>query len=465
MKYSKIVNIKVKNLHPHPDNPRKDVGDVSELADSIRKNGLMQNLTVMPIDARELDPEKQTDPDRISVLSDFIVLIGHRRLKAAKQAGLKELPCKIVSQISRKEQIGIMMEENMQRNDLTIWEEANGFQMMLDLGDTEDQIAEKTGFSKSTIRHRVNIAKLDQDVLKEKEQDDGYQLTLKGLYELEKVTDVEKRNEILRSSSSSVDLVARARGAVLSEKKEREKQKIIEMLTAAGIEQMSKKDEERIWYGGNWEKVENYVVGTGKEEYDLPECDEKLYWRSIWSGIEVYKKLKPQKKQETKEEKREKERKAKKKKIKEIMERMDERRKNLLEDIISGKIAPVKNEQTLKDAIWMLIVAAGCGVYRSTMSEEFLTKDSYQCTQAERDEALEKVDSLSVYHQMLVMLSRTMRSGVNEVHDWKVEYQKKNGELRLEAYRIFELYGWYFEEGEKEILDGTSDLYEGGQDD
>ena len=56
-----------------------------------------------------------------------------------------------------------MLLENIQREDLTIQEQAQGFQMMLDLGDTEDQIAEKTGFSKSTVRHRLNIAKLDQE--------------------------------------------------------------------------------------------------------------------------------------------------------------------------------------------------------------------------------------------------------------------------------------------------------------
>ena len=57
-----------------------------------------------------------------------------------------------------------MLEENIQREDLTVWEQAQGFQMMLDLGETEDTIADKTGFSKTTIKHRLNIAKLDQEI-------------------------------------------------------------------------------------------------------------------------------------------------------------------------------------------------------------------------------------------------------------------------------------------------------------
>ena len=82
------------------------------------------------------------------------------------------MPCRIAEGLSRKEQLSIMLEENMQRSDLTIYEQAQGFQLMLDLGDTEEQIAEKTGFSKTTIRRRLNIAKLNQDELKKKEQDE-----------------------------------------------------------------------------------------------------------------------------------------------------------------------------------------------------------------------------------------------------------------------------------------------------
>lgn len=48
MEESKITYISVDKLHPHPDNPRKDIGDITELADSIRQNGIYQNLTVIP---------------------------------------------------------------------------------------------------------------------------------------------------------------------------------------------------------------------------------------------------------------------------------------------------------------------------------------------------------------------------------------------------------------------------------
>lgn len=146
MEVKGIVTIGLEHIHPHPDNPRKDLGDLTELAESIKKNGIMQNLTVIP---------KEGEP------GEYITIIGHRRSAAAKLAGVTEAPCRVVEGMTDKEQMSTMLEENMQRNDLTIWEQAQGFQMMLDLGETEDTIAEKTGFSKKTIRHRLNIAKLD----------------------------------------------------------------------------------------------------------------------------------------------------------------------------------------------------------------------------------------------------------------------------------------------------------------
>lgn len=103
----RCIMIPVDELQPHPDNPRKDVGDVTELVESIKANGIFQNLTVL----RNCDPET----------GKSTVIIGHRRLAAAKLAGLEKVPCMVV-EMDEKEQIATMLLENMQRNDLTISE-------------------------------------------------------------------------------------------------------------------------------------------------------------------------------------------------------------------------------------------------------------------------------------------------------------------------------------------------------
>ena len=118
---AEIKYIPVKKLWPHPDNPRKDVGDVTELAESIKANGVLQNLTVVPL-IGEITKKRDGESYR--------VIIGHRRLAAAKLAGLEELPC-VVVEMSEREQLSTMLTENMQRSDLTVYEQAQGFQMML----------------------------------------------------------------------------------------------------------------------------------------------------------------------------------------------------------------------------------------------------------------------------------------------------------------------------------------------
>ncbi len=173
MTTSGITNINAKLIHQHPDNPRKDLGDLTELSESIKKKGIMQNLTVIP---------GHWDENRAHHDEGYTLIIGHRRFAAGKMAGVTMYPCRIVEDMSYKDQVGTMLEENMQRIDLTPLEQAEGFQMMLDLGDTEEQIAEKTGFSRTTVHRRLEIAKLDRDLVKEKTDENGaYQLTLKDL--------------------------------------------------------------------------------------------------------------------------------------------------------------------------------------------------------------------------------------------------------------------------------------------
>lgn len=179
------IMIPVDQLQPHPDNPRKDVGDVTELADSIKTNGIFQNLTIL----RDKDPET----------GKHTVIIGHRRLAAAKLAGLKEVPCMVV-EMDKKEQIATMLLENMQRSDLTIYEQAQGFQMMLDMGETKSEIAEKTGFSETTVRHRLKLLELDPEEFRKAEE---RQPKLTDYIELEKISSPELKNKALKAIGTS----------------------------------------------------------------------------------------------------------------------------------------------------------------------------------------------------------------------------------------------------------------------
>lgn len=179
-----VVNMPIEYLVPHPQNPRKDLGDLEELTASIKENGIYQNLTVIPINEEAPDEEPK-----------YMVVIGHRRLEAAKRAGLKEVPCAIVRDLSETRQLQIMLLENMQRSDLTVYEQAQGFQQLLDFGMDIEDISQQSGFSKSTIRRRLEIAKLDQNKLKEISS--TRQLSLKEFDALAKIKNLEARNEAM----------------------------------------------------------------------------------------------------------------------------------------------------------------------------------------------------------------------------------------------------------------------------
>ena len=137
--------IPVAKLRQHPKNVRKTYDDIEELTASVRENGVLQNLTVVK------DPADE---------GYYLVIIGNRRLMAARAAGLDYLHCNVV-EMSEAEQMATMLCENMQRKDLTVIEEANGVQMCLDLGISEKDLQKKTGLSRETIRTRKKIASLE----------------------------------------------------------------------------------------------------------------------------------------------------------------------------------------------------------------------------------------------------------------------------------------------------------------
>ena len=180
----RMVWLDVPDLKPHPNNPRKDLGDLEELTESVRANGILQNLTVVPR-VRGEDGSEWTE--------GYTVIIGHRRLAAAKKAGLEKVPC-VIARMDERQQLGVMMLENMQRSDLTHVEQAEGFQLMLDLGETVSTISQQTGLSESTIRRRVKLTEFDRDTLKTAESRGG---TMRDYEKISRIEDPESRNRVL----------------------------------------------------------------------------------------------------------------------------------------------------------------------------------------------------------------------------------------------------------------------------
>lgn len=264
---AEIVMIPIESLNAHPDNPRRHVGDVTELADSIKANGILQNLTVVPY-----------EKDGESVPGQYTVVIGHRRMAAARLAGLDALPC-IIANMSYKEQISTMLTENMQRSDLTIYEQAQSFQLMLDMGDSIAEVADKSGFSETTIRRRVKLLELDHGKLERAEKRGG---TLSDYIELEKIQDPERKNRVL-DTIGTPDFKNRLAIELSSEKAEK--------LMAEWLEKVRTFAKElKVVDYRKHKVVQSYSIYNQSKELEIPADAEtvKYYYTVERYGIRIY---------------------------------------------------------------------------------------------------------------------------------------------------------------------------------
>ena len=147
----RVVMIPVSNIRPNPYQPRKvfDQLMIEELSNSIKEFGVMQ-----PINVRLIKDET------------YELIAGERRLRAAKMAGLERIPS-IVIHVNDKDSAVLALIENLQRENLNYFEEAEGyFNLMEDYGLTQEEIARQVGKSQSTIANKLRLLKLSDPVVK-----------------------------------------------------------------------------------------------------------------------------------------------------------------------------------------------------------------------------------------------------------------------------------------------------------
>jgi ParB family chromosome partitioning protein len=133
--------IPIDKVRPNPDQPRKTIGDVRELADSIREKGVLEPLLVRYV------PREDT----------YYIISGERRYHASRAAGLHEVPC-IEKIADDAETLELALIENLQRKDLTAFEEADGLSRLAEHFDyTHDDIARKIGKARSSVTETLCI--------------------------------------------------------------------------------------------------------------------------------------------------------------------------------------------------------------------------------------------------------------------------------------------------------------------
>jgi ParB family chromosome partitioning protein len=143
-----VEQIILEDLKPNPYQPRKYFDDeaLKELSESIKKQGIFQPLAVR------------------KTIVGYEIIAGERRYRAAKMAGLETVPC-VIYDYDEQQMMEVALIENIQREDLSILEEAESYQMLLDnLGYTQQELADQVGKSRSHIANILRILKLDDFV-------------------------------------------------------------------------------------------------------------------------------------------------------------------------------------------------------------------------------------------------------------------------------------------------------------
>lgn len=430
MENIKMINLEL--LEAHPDNPRKEIGDIEELTESIKAHGIFQNLTVVPIEG--------TDRYR--------VIIGHRRMTAARAAGLTEVPCAVV-EMDYKTQVATMLLENIQRTDLTAYEQAQGFQMMIDLGDTVDGISEKTGFSKTTVKKRLKMAELDGDVLKKY----GAQISLSDLDLLGKVDDINTRNEILLNYFGTGNFKWKIESAVNEQNFNKGLEKIKPKLDALGIKQKTSydyRDEEVCTIN-----LDNPVFPDNLKNYtDL------VWYKDYRNNIQI-KAVYKQSETEKKDEKKEKEEAARRKKrenaLKELARRCFESRKAFIFD----KAKTIKADE-LSEVVAALLAAPEYGDRNKYVVGQYLgfKKDHYT-TSNEIKTVSEKRNKCEA-----ALIMAYACSGDNEKNYAHTPGGKYNSDPESYPFRnliylekVLEKLGYQAPDEEKQYVDGTHEFY------
>jgi len=143
-----IQEIAVRDIAPNPNQPRKDfdINALNDLAGSLKKSGVIQ-----PIVVRKLG-------------SGYQLIVGERRWRAAKLAGLERIPA-VVRDVSDVESLELGLVENLLREDLNPIEEAEAYQRLLaEFGWTQDDLAERVSKDRSTISNCLRLLKLPESI-------------------------------------------------------------------------------------------------------------------------------------------------------------------------------------------------------------------------------------------------------------------------------------------------------------
>ncbi len=178
-----IRMIKLKRIVVNPHQPREELGNIRELAQSIKEKGIIEPIIVRKKNGK------------------FEVVAGERRVRAAEMAGIDEIPA-IEMELEDDEALEYALIENIQRKELTPFEEAFALKTLNQIfGYTQEEIASRIGKSRSTVSETIKIASLPKKIIKLCKEAGIYSRSF--LLELSKLESEEEMLKVLNSYNES----------------------------------------------------------------------------------------------------------------------------------------------------------------------------------------------------------------------------------------------------------------------
>lgn len=207
-----VPEVPIETVTPNPDNPRVSLGELDELADSIKAKGILQPLVVTTAAAFVA---KQPHHRDVIGNAEYVIIAGHRRHGASKLAGLPTVPIIVREDLSGTEDVlESALIENIHRRNFAPLEEARGLQLLIDAEYSQRQITKRTGISQAQISKRLALLKLPQilqDALGDDQLSVNAALTLGQLPEAEVVPAFEGMKSNGWNANRAVDEVSTAR--------------------------------------------------------------------------------------------------------------------------------------------------------------------------------------------------------------------------------------------------------------
>jgi len=146
--------VPLSTIEPDPHQPRSTMGDLAELVASIREKGVLEPILVRP----RPEPEDQDPAPPAGIL--YRIISGERRYRASQEAGLYEVPV-IEMDVSEQEALEIALIENLQRKDLTPFEEAEGYRLLAERHEyTHEEIATAVGKSRTVVTESLSLLQM-----------------------------------------------------------------------------------------------------------------------------------------------------------------------------------------------------------------------------------------------------------------------------------------------------------------